>query len=152
MPDVHKTWRFYVKYSDGLICWKIIRLCLIGMLRHMPYNKLRRRFYGSVIRVLPKWINMLKWIHNCSCVSYISLQYQCHGCILNIISKKRYILNVDVSVFRVRNKYGTLRTSEWLFELHHWGRRCSLYDTGNANLNRATFQYLSWLLLRNRKM
>ena len=53
-----------------------------------------------------------KRIHNCSCVSRRSLQYQCHGCILNIISKKRYILNVDVSLFGVRNKHGTHRTSE----------------------------------------
>ena len=112
MPDIRNMWRFYVKYSDGLICRKIIKLCLIGVVLHIPYNKLRRRFYGSIIRVLPKWITVLKRIHNCSCVSYRSLQYQWYGCILNITSKKRYILNVYVSVFRVRNKYGTLRTSE----------------------------------------
>ena len=60
MPDIRKMWRFYVKYSDGLICIKIIKLCLIGVVLHIPYNKLRRRFYGFITRVLPKWITVLK--------------------------------------------------------------------------------------------
>ena len=119
---------------------------------HRAYNKLRRRFCGSIIGVLPKWITALKRIHICSCVSYISLQYQYYGCILNLIDEKRYISNVIVSVFKGRNKYGMLRTSEWLSELHHWGSWCPLIDIGYSNLNRGTFRCISWLLLRDWKM